>query len=206
MRAVSSKRLKFSIKACRWLGYAADIEQPVPCHGNGDVLAPAAANKVDHTGQAPRMPPGYMKKDRGREGVQTQWTEAQSTPASTWFNDSRLKYSAKEMLARGKSGASLQKQVCCVAWHCCPAHAWRCCCRYTVVLVWRACMSLGFANTQESLAFWRRTRMQVDQPTMPSMMGKTREQRATAVDGLQKLLGVRGEPLFSSLSYFKCAT
>lgn len=46
--------------------------------------------------------------------------------------------------------------------------------------------------------------LQVPNPTIPGLLHKTHDERHKLVDDKLKELGVRGEPTFQSLSYFKC--
>lgn len=48
--------------------------------------------------------------------------------------------------------------------------------------------------------------LQVQTPTIPLLVGKTPDARFNLVDDKLKELGVRGEPMFQTLSYFKCDT
>jgi len=45
--------------------------------------------------------------------------------------------------------------------------------------------------------------VQVHNPTLPELANKTVVQREAIIEKKLKLLGVRGEPMFSELSYFK---
>lgn len=41
-------------------------------------------------------------------------------------------------------------------------------------------------------------------PSRATYLGKSKARRAKLADAEHKVLGVRGKPLFSDLSYFKC--
>lgn len=45
---------------------------------------------------------------------------------------------------------------------------------------------------------------QVLNPTVPELVLKSHDERRNLIDDKLKELGVRGEPMFQSLSYFKC--
>ena len=59
----------------------------------------------------------------------------------------------------------------------------------------------------ERLARGRKAKLLTDQiktPTQPALKSKTEAQREKIIEDKIKALGVRGEPLFQELSYFKC--
>ena len=103
----------------RWLGYANDIKQPVPCLADGvSTLHAADAAAVDESGTAPRMPSGYMEPDNEAGGVRHRWTPSDTvTSVLTWLTDCVFKYSLAEILARGKTAEKIKEQVCIM----CPA-------------------------------------------------------------------------------------
>lgn len=57
------------------------------------------------------MPLGYLQKDDGRFLARTAFTDPIAVGSDTWLSDNVLKYSATEILLRGKKAKLLQDQV-----------------------------------------------------------------------------------------------
>lgn len=95
----------------RWLGYAANINQPVPCHADGSIdhRELQADGGVDPGRLI--LPPGYCTPDDGLAGVREEWTASVATDPSTWCSTSVLKYSQSEILARGQTAEEIRQQV-----------------------------------------------------------------------------------------------
>lgn len=67
---------------------------------------------IDHSGEHPRMAPGYMSSDEGTFGVRATMTATSHTISpSTWTTDNVLKWSASEKLMRGRKAKLLADQV-----------------------------------------------------------------------------------------------
>lgn len=104
---------------CRWLGFADDMNQKVPCYPKGhptaagQTLHPTEQAAIDSSGDNPRLPLGYIAADRGELGIRSSHTAPQPIPASTWTTDNVLKLSATERLVRGRKAALLNDQVLC---------------------------------------------------------------------------------------------
>lgn len=100
---------------CRWAGYKAPIVQGVPCYPTGLSL-PAECASTSSTppllDKLPRLPLGYLQEDDGAAGVRTCWTPDDTrTPVSTWVTDCRLKFSDREIMARGQAGEEISAEV-----------------------------------------------------------------------------------------------
>lgn len=100
--------------------YDKPVKQAIPCfHANngghasaGETLHPTEKAAVDHTGQHPRMAPGYLTADDGSLGVRAAMTDANQTISpTTWTTDNVLKWSAAEKLMRGRKAKLLAEQV-----------------------------------------------------------------------------------------------
>lgn len=96
----------------RWLGYWANIEQPIPCYPGGQLFHPAVANMIDPSGETPLLPTGYLQYDDGATGIRSSWTAASTViGVVTWLTSCVLKYTGMEMMARGWAAAAIKEQV-----------------------------------------------------------------------------------------------
>lgn len=101
------------------MGFDADVTQRVPCYAAagscaafaGQTMHPLEQIGVDRSGEKPRMPLGYLQKDDGRFLARTAFTDPIAVGSDTWLSDNVLKYSATEILLRGKKAKLLQDQV-----------------------------------------------------------------------------------------------
>lgn len=104
--------LRYSTPMFRWLGFAADVEQPVPCYPGGHTIHPDIQAQIDYSGTSPWMPAGYLQHDNGALGVRSSWTVASTiTSTATWLTGNVLKYTGLEILARGWAAVSISEQV-----------------------------------------------------------------------------------------------
>lgn len=108
---------KWAHARCRWLGYAADIQQPLPCYADGAAVHPELHRLMASDPTKLHLPLGYTIPDDGSRGVRGDWTDSTSTNPSTWSTSSLLKFSHSEILARGEAADVVRGQVCV------PSHA-----------------------------------------------------------------------------------
>lgn len=129
--------------SCRWLSYHQPVEQHVPARDDGRSHHP----QVLENGYC--MPDGYVRSDVAASPARRSWTkEPLQIKPITWHTDNCLKYTAAEVMARGRQAERI---------------------------------------TARSTA-----------------LGGTQTAAATKRELLS--LGVKGLPLFSTLSYFKCVS
>lgn len=105
----------------RWLGYAADIHQPLPCHADGRIehrehpmLNSAIGVLQAEAGFGPGrliLPPRVLYPRRWPCWVRDEWTASVATDPSTWCTTSVRKYSKSETLARRKTAEEIRQQV-----------------------------------------------------------------------------------------------
>lgn len=87
----------------------------MPVDAEGNKLPPAAAASYDNSGNNPRVPPGYVEEDTGHDAhaMRTKWSgEPVTLKPEMWTTDNCVKYSQKEIMARGATAERLQRQVC----------------------------------------------------------------------------------------------
>ena len=102
-----------SSPACRWLGHHRPLQQPAPCYVNGPLKGKTLTPEEEAAASTatPRMVAGSVQPDAGGIPPRTAWTEPQPVPPSSWMSDNRLKYSAAEIMARGRKGDKIAAQV-----------------------------------------------------------------------------------------------
>ena len=105
---------KLIVSPCRWLGFHGPVIQPQPVHAAGpDQGNPLTVAQIAEVaaGAVPRMVAGSVAADDGVPPPRTKWSAVTTIDPATLALDSRLKYSAGEMCARGHTADRLTEQV-----------------------------------------------------------------------------------------------
>lgn len=95
---MGSNAYKHSLRF-RWLAFASAVKQSLPCLASGEAVHPDA-KKPGYC-----MPPGYTEPDTGQHGLRDSWTSPRLVEPETWRGSNALKYSAQEIMARGRRAA-----------------------------------------------------------------------------------------------------
>lgn len=99
-------RSPLSPGACRFLSYGRPFTQPVPARLDGTSHHP----HVLDSGFS--VPHGLLDPHGPTPEPRTRWTEAALTlPPHTWWTTGELKYTAAELILRGRTAAGIAKQA-----------------------------------------------------------------------------------------------